>query len=85
MKTTHTHISEVKHIDIYEREKLYRQLGGRTPHGFYKYYFDDLPFHSTNFECFNHVNTIYFDLYGEYRYEDYNSFRRAYTYHLKNK
>lgn len=79
----HTHIKNVHALTQTEKYHLSIQLGGRTPHGFYKYYFDDLPNHPTKVECFNHVNEIYFALYGEYRYEDYNSFRNQYNRHLK--
>lgn len=80
----HNHIKQVHDLTEAEKYHLSIQLGGRTPHGFYKYYFDDLPYHPTNIECFNHVNQLYFDLYGEYRYSDYTSFRIQYNRHLKN-
>lgn len=79
----HQPIQTIKELDVYDLQKMYKQLGGRTPYGFYQYYFNELPFHRTNLECFNHVNDIYFELYGEYRYESYNSFRIQYNQHLK--
>lgn len=59
--------------------RLLKQLGTRE--GFYQYYFEQLPKHRTNVECFNHCNDKHFDLFGEYKYESYNSFRKLVTYY----
>lgn len=84
MSKTHQHISSITDLDETQKYNLSIQLGGRTPLGFYRYYFDELPHHNTKIEAFNHVNQLYFDLYGEYRYEDHISFRIVYNRHLKN-
>lgn len=62
--------------------KITRQLGTRQ--GFFQYYFEELPKHRTNVECFNAVNDKYFDLFGEWRYTDYNSFRKQANHYNKN-
>lgn len=62
--------------------RLLRQLGTRQ--GFFQYYFEELPEHSTNVECFNAVNDKYFELFGEWRYTDYNSFRKQANHFNKN-
>ena len=60
-----------------------KKLGTRE--GFYQHYFDQLPKHPTQIECFNHCNDQYLDLYGEYKYESYDSFRITLSRHHKNR
>lgn len=67
---------------LQQENKLLRQLGTRT--GFFQYYFDQLPKHRTQIECFNHVNDCHFDLFGEYKYESYHSFRRSLSHYRNN-
>lgn len=46
-----------------------------TLEGFCRLYFGELPNHVTRVEAFNAVNDRYFDLIGDYRYSDYNTFQ----------
>lgn len=53
-----------------------------TVNGFIEYFFKELGrkangkmAHRTQVECFNHCNERYYDLFGEYRYSDYSSFK----------
>lgn len=70
-------------IEEYQyREKMYKKLGTRQ--GFFQYYFEQLPKHRTNVECFNQVNDLYMDLFGEERYSDFNSFRHQANHYNKN-
>lgn len=63
---------------------LAQKLG--TVKGFYMFYFDKLPYYSTQTDCFNALNLLHYNIFNEYKYEDYNSFRRSLKYHLnKNK
>jgi hypothetical protein len=55
--------------------KILKKLG--TAEGFYQYFFEQLPKHRTNLECFNHVNDLHLDLFGEYRYSSWHSFRQT--------
>lgn len=66
-----------------KENKLLRQLGTRQ--GFFQHYFELLPDHRTYIECFHAVNNKYYDLFGEYRYETYNSFRNQVNFNNKNK
>lgn len=76
----HTHINSLDDLlTDFEKYNLSITLGGRSPFGFFQYYFYELPHHRTKIEAFNHVNELYFDLFGEYRYEDYNSFRLIFS------
>lgn len=84
-KTPHTPITNTALLSDFEKLQLALQLGARSPYGFFQYYFAELPHHATQTDAFNHVNTLYFELFGEYRYEDYNTFRNIYSRHLKNK
>lgn len=66
-----------------EQTELMRQLSTVT--GFIFYYFTKCKEHKTNNEAFNHVNDLYFDLFGEFRYSDFHSFKRVIIYHNKKK
>lgn len=81
----HKHIKTVSELKPEEKEKLYRQLGGLSALGFHKYYFDDLPYHKTKTDCFHHVNELYYELFGEYRYSSSYSFRNQQNKHIKSK
>ena len=59
--------------ELQKENNLLKQLGTRQ--GFFQYYFEQLPKHRNNTECFNYVNEKYLDLFGEYKYESYHSFR----------
>lgn len=61
--------------ELQAQNKIMRQLATTT--GFYEYYFKQLKHHRTNFDCFNYVNDLYFNIFGEYRYSSYNSFINA--------
>lgn len=61
---------------LHAENKIMRQLATRE--GFYKYYFSQLKHHETNTDCFNAVNELYFDLFGEYRYSNYKVFMSGY-------
>ena len=72
-----------KQKQIAEEHALMKILG--TNSGFFKYYFDMLPKFKSQTQCFNAVNLLYYKLWGEYRYSDYNSFRKQMTNYLKSK
>jgi hypothetical protein len=57
-----------------EKISLMNQLA--TKEAFYKYYFSKLNQYPSNKSCFDAVNELYLQLFGMYRYSDYNSFRR---------
>lgn len=58
-----------------------RQIGN-TP-GFYKAYFSLLKDCKTDVEAFNLLNDEYFELFGMYRYSDWDAFRNSMKYHNK--
>ncbi len=45
-----------------------------TKEGFIELYFADLPQKKTCLECFNQLNEKYYQITGEYRYSNFNSF-----------
>jgi len=70
--------------ELQYENNLLRKLGTRQ--GFFQHYFEQLPKHRTMPECFNAINDTYCDLFGEWRFESYYSFRRSLEYHReKNK
>lgn len=52
--------------------ELMRQL--YTFLGFYNYWYERLPLFTTRKECFEDANTLHYELFGAYRYSDYDSF-----------
>lgn len=57
-----------------EQVEIIRKIA--TAKGFYDYFFSLLPnpkFRTRN-EAFEYVNTLYFELFGEYKYSSYQSF-----------
>lgn len=75
-------------LEILAQEEKYRQQVNLmrqlySAAGFFKYYFEQLPKHPTQIEAFNYVNDLHLDLFGQYRYSDYDSFRQALGYHKR--
>lgn len=62
---------------------LMRLIGTRE--GFYQYYFKQINKYKSREEAFEAINEMYFTLFQEYRYTNYNSFRRAINHHTKNR
>lgn len=51
--------------------------------GFFKCYFALLKESKTDVEAFNKLNDEYFELFGMYRYSDWDAFRNSMKYHNK--
>jgi hypothetical protein len=64
-------VKQIEELQL--QNKLMRQLA--TTNGFFQYYFSQLKYHRTNIECFNAVNDLYLDFFGEERYSSYKSFQ----------
>jgi hypothetical protein len=64
-----------------KENEIIRKIGTVT--GFYEYYFQQLKNHKTEIECFEAVNDLYFEYFGEYKYSSYDSFRKVKNKHLK--
>jgi hypothetical protein len=60
-----------------------RQLARRQ--GFFEYYFAECKNYKTNHAAFDAVNDLYFELFGEYRYSDFNVFKNANWHQNKKK
>lgn len=54
-----------------------------TTNGFYQYYFSKLKDFPFNYECFAHVNDLYYNLFGVERYTSFDSFRNSLKNNLK--
>ena len=73
-------LAEIKELN--HKNNMYAKLGNTQK--FFEYYVTELPKNRTNVAAFHVVNDLYFDLFGEYRYSSYDSFRRVYARYLKN-
>ena len=56
-----------------------------TRKGFYEQYFKELKTARTNTEAFNNINERYHNLFGNYRYSDWNSFKKMTNYYNNKK
>lgn len=54
-----------------------------TSSGFYEYYFEQLKHYKTNIDCFEYVNNLYCQYFGEYKYSSYDTFRKLKNKHFK--
>ena len=57
-----------------QEKKIMQQIA--TANGFYQYYFSQLLNYKSNLDCFNAVNEMYYEFFGEYRYSGYESFKQ---------
>ena len=60
---------------LQEQFKLAKQLGSSK--GFFERYFYHLRKSRTNTEAFLKTNEEYFELFGEYKYSSFHSFRKV--------
>lgn len=68
---------------IEKQNKQMRELSSRK--GFYAAYFVALKTAKSNKEAFDNVNEVYYDLFGNYRYSDWNSFKKMTNYYNNQK
>ncbi len=68
-----------QNAQLEDKIALMRKLGNHE--GFYQHYWSILKDFNSRESAFEHLNQIYFDCFGEYRFSDYNSFRRSHNYH----
>ena len=54
-----------------------------TREGFFKEYFLECKNQKTNKEAFDKINEEYYNLFGQYRYADHDSFKKAVSYQFK--
>lgn len=80
-----TQLQLAQHAEIeklVKQNQVMKELATRI--GFYNYYFKTCKTAAPNLEAFNLTNDLYFELFKEYRYTDYNSFRRSVNHYLTN-
>lgn len=70
------------HIEKLEAQLEQMKALGTTS-GFFKAYFKQLKTAATNTEAFNTVNEQYHELFGRYRYSNYDTFRQQKNRNLK--
>lgn len=66
-----------------KENELMKKLSTTT--GFYGEYFKELKTAKSNKSAFDNINEIYHELFGEYRYSDWNSFKKMTNYFNKKK
>lgn len=64
-----------------KENELYRKLSSTD--GFYEEYYRLLSTAKTNKEAFDGLNETYFQLFGRYRYSDFNTFKVITNYYNK--
>ncbi|WP_405329505.1 hypothetical protein [Leeuwenhoekiella sp. LLG6367-2.1] len=69
--------------ELRSQYELARTIGTRE--GFFQRYFKLLPTSRTQVEAFNQVNEEYLEIFGETKYQEYNSFRNCCSRYLKSK
>ncbi|WP_281321996.1 hypothetical protein [Flavobacterium aestivum] len=62
------------HIEKLEKKVVIMQKLS-TIEGFYSEFFEKLKTAPSNKSAFNEVNETYFELFGKYRYSDFNTFK----------
>lgn len=73
-----------KQLEQLQQEyELARKIGTRA--GFFDYYFKKLKTARTQIEAFNEVNDKYFEIFGEYKYGGWSSFRNQIARYYKSK
>jgi hypothetical protein len=72
------------HIEKLENQnQQMRKLSTRQ--GFYDEYFKALQTAKTNREAFNNINEKYYSLFNQYRYSDWDSFKKMVNYYNNKK
>ncbi len=67
---------------LQKQNEIMKQLATRE--GFYNYYFKTCKDAISNLDAFNKANDLYFELFKEYRYTDFNSFKRSKNHYLNH-
>jgi len=75
MNITYTELTPVQQRD------LIKEIS--KPKGFFKLYFNNLPYAATRLECFNKLNQLHLDIHDQYMYSNYDSFSQQYAKSLK--
>lgn len=70
-------------VQQYKELKLHRIIGNTN--GFFVFYYEQLRNFKTNSAAFDFVNELHLELFGEYRYASYSSFRTSLERYNRNK
>ena len=73
------------YYDLTTVEKLDLLIQISKPENFFLLYFNNLPYADSKAECFLHLNDLHYEIYGQYMYSDYNSFRNSYANFIKRR
>jgi len=64
-----------RQVSEYKALQLHRIIGNSN--GFFSFYYENLKNFKTHNAAFDYVNQLYYELFGEYKYNSYNSFRNS--------
>lgn len=67
-------------LDVYQQQKVLLMVS--KPKNFFVAYFNALPQARTCAECFNKINELHHEIWGEYMYSDWKSFSKVYKRYL---
>ena len=74
----------IEYKDLTHQQKTDIALRLSSPANFYVVYFEFLPAFDSPVDCFDYLNEIHNDIYRQYRYSCYDSFR-VYVYRTNKK
>jgi hypothetical protein len=72
---------QIEFEKVQKQNELMKSLSTRE--GFFKFFHHKCKSFKTNKQAFDHINEIYFDLFGKYRFSDFSSFKNMVTYYNK--
>lgn len=76
-------ITSYHDLTFKDREKVLLAIS--KPKDFFHTFFNNLKFSQTRTECFNKLNDLHLDAYGDYMYSSYESFMITYKRHLETR
>lgn len=69
-------IKSYKKLTSHQKTEVILSLS--KPDKFFITFFENLPHAKTKAECFNKLNALHFEIWGNYMYSDYSSFQKCY-------
>lgn len=75
-------VSSYHSLTLIERQQVLLAIS--KPSTFFISFYNHLPHANSCIECFNQLNDLHFDIWGQYMYSSYNSFQTVYSKYLKS-
>ena len=74
-----SHLDNIKKVQA--ENELLKKLATKT--GFIRLYYEKLPKFKYNYLCFEHINSLHLEKFGEEKYSCWNSFCEAKNKHFR--